>query len=132
MANKSQRKGAPCLPYCTCSIAAMFRRYEKELVGKYVQNPLGTRVYFMDYNYPKLIQLHFRGNKARAQRAIAHLRTTNPDENEYTYDQNRFMTLFWIPDVILDPDSIHDNAHDTIEGDIVYVKRYARWWPEPS
>ena len=41
----------------------MFKRYEKELVGKFVSDPLGTRVWFMDYNFPKLIQLHFRGTK---------------------------------------------------------------------
>lgn len=104
----------------------MFRRYEKELVGKYVSTPLGTRVFFMDYNFPKLIQLQFRGKKARAQKAIAHLRTENPDESEYSYDSNRFSTLFWIPEVITELDSIHDNAHSTIEGDIVYVKRYAK------
>jgi len=126
MSSKSNRQGAPCPPYCYCSIAAMFRRYEKELVGTYVQNPLGTRVWFMDYNFPKLVQLKFRGNKARAQRAIAHLRAHNPDESEYECDSNRFSTLFWIPDIIIDPDSIHDNAHGTIEGDIVYVKRYAK------
>ena len=96
------------------------------MVGKYVQNPLGTRVWFMDYNFPKLVQLNFRGNKARANRAIAHLRTENPDESEYTIDNSRFSTLFWIPDIIVDPDSINDNAHGMIEGDIVYVKRYAK------
>jgi hypothetical protein len=80
----------------------------------------------MDYNFPKLIQLHFRGKKARAQKAIAHLRTEDPDESEYSYDSNRFGTLFWIPEIIIDPDSIHNNAHAMIEGDIVYVKRYAK------
>ncbi len=126
MSSKANRAGAPCPAYSFCSIAGMFRRYEKELVGTYVSNPLGTRVFFMDYNFPKLIQLHFRGKKARAQKAIAHLRTDKPNEAEYEFDRNRFSTIFWIPEVITEPDSIHDNAHATIEGDVVYVKRYAK------
>jgi hypothetical protein len=37
-------------------------------------------------------------------------------------------TSFWGAghDIIVDPDTIHDNAHDTIVGDEVYVKRYAK------
>lgn len=104
----------------------MFKRYEKELVGTYVADPLGTRVWFMDYNFPKLIQLQFRGTKAKAHKAIQHLRTEAPDESEYSYDGNRFSTLFWIPGIIGDPDTIHDNAHGVIVGDEIYVKRYAK------
>lgn len=126
MSSKPNRKGAPCPTYCFCSIAGMFQRYEKELVGKFVSDPLGTRVWFMDYNFPKLIQLQFRGTKARAHKAIQHLRTDKPDEKEYSYDRNRFSTLFWIPDIICDPDTIHDNAHPTIVGEEVYVKCYAK------
>lgn len=126
MSNKPNRKGAPCPPYCFCSIAAMFKRYEKELVGKYVSDPLGTRIWFMDYNFPKLIQLQFRGTKAKAHKAIEHLRTDSPDESLYSCDRNRFSTLFWIPEIISDPDAIHDNAHTNIPGDDVYVKRYAK------
>lgn len=126
MFKKREREGAPCPAYSFCSIAAMFKRYEKELVGKFVADPLGTRVWFMDYNFPKLIQLQFRGKKAKAHRAIQHLRTDSPHESEYSYDENRFSTLFWIPDVIVDPDSIHDNAHGVIVGDEVYVKRFAK------
>lgn len=104
----------------------MFQRYEKELVGKYFEDPLGTRVWFMDYNFPKLIQLHFNGNKARAAQALAHLRTENCDETKYTHDTWRAMTIYWIPNVIADPDSIHTNAHGVILGDEVYLKRYSK------
>ena len=127
MFKKSTRRGSPCLDYCFCGISAMFARYEKELVGTYVSDPLGTRVWFMDYNFPKLIQLHFHGNKARAGKALEHFRSEHRhDENGYTYDSNRFSTLFWIPSIIQDPDSIHTNAHGKIMGDEVYVKRYAK------
>jgi hypothetical protein len=104
----------------------MLKRYEKELVGKYVSDPLGTRVWFMDYNFPKLIQLQYKGKKAKAQKVLQYLRSGNVDESCYTRDQNRCSTLFWIPGIIEDPDSIHTNAHGVIRGDEVYVKRYAK------
>lgn len=81
----------------------------------------------MDYNFPKLIQLRFNGNKARASKALQHLRGQNKaDQRGYTYDSNRASTLFWIPEIIQDPDSIHTNAHGLILGDEVYVKRYSK------
>ena len=124
---EKKRKGAPVPAYCAAaSLKAMFERYDKELAGKYFEDPLGTRVFFMDYNFPKLIQLQFNGNKAKAGMAIAALRSGNVDESHYTYDTWRAMTLSWIPDVIKDPDSIHTNKHGRIAGDEVYVKRYAK------
>ncbi len=127
MFKKPTRRGAPCPDRCYCGIAALFERYEKELVGKYVSDPLGTRIWFMDYNFPKLIQLHFNGNKARARKALEHLRSDQKrNETGYSCDPNRSSTLFWIPEIITDPDSIHTNKHGRIIGDEVYVKRYAK------
>lgn len=126
MLRKLDRSGASCPPYCFSSIAEAFRRFDRELAGKYVSDPLGTRVWFMEYNFPKLIQLQYRGGKARACRAIQHLRSDNPCEDGYTFDSNRLGTLFWIPSLIEDPDSIHQNVHARIMGDEVYVKRYAK------
>lgn len=126
MFTKPNRQGAECLPYCFCSIADLFRRFEKELVGKYIADPLGTRVWFMDYNFPKLVQLQYQGGKAKALKAIEHLRGESPCEDGYSCDQSRFSTLFWIPGIIAEPDSIHPNIHKTIMGDEVYVKRYAK------
>jgi hypothetical protein len=127
MASKSKREGALSPPYRFApSIAALLRMYEHDLVGKYVSDPLGTRVWFMDYNFPKLIQLQFRGTKARAQKALEHLRNESANESEYSCDKNRAGTIFWIPEIISDPDSIHENAHPRIMGEEVYVKRYAK------
>jgi hypothetical protein len=80
----------------------------------------------MDYNFPKLIQLQYHGAKARALKAIEHLRGQNPDENGYSYDSSRLSTLFWIPDLIQNPDAIHPNKHKQIMGDEIYVRRYAK------
>jgi hypothetical protein len=126
MFKKPHRKGADCPPYCFASIIEIFRRYEAELVGKYAADPLGTRVWFMDYNFPKLIQLQFRGNKANASKAIEYFHSGNRCEDGYSFDSSRLSTLFWIPDLIKTPDSIHPNKHRCILGDEVYVKRYSK------
>jgi len=125
MFKKPHRKGAPCPAYSFASVSEMFRRYEREMVG-HVTDPLGTRVYFRDYNFPKLIQLHYQGTKAKASKVLQYLRGGQVDDTCYTFDQNRASTLLWIPDIIQDPDSIHTNAHGLILGDEVYIKAYAK------
>jgi len=120
------RAGAPRPEYALePSIADLFSRYERILVGKFVEDPLGTRVWFRDYNFPKLIQLSFRGTKAKASVAVNHLRRRG-SEADYSFDAYRAKTLFWIPDVIQNADSIYVNGHKRIAGDQVYVKRYAK------
>jgi hypothetical protein len=120
------RTGAPRPEYALeASIADLFSRYERVLVGKFVEDPLGTRVWFRDYNFPKLIQLSFRGTKAKASIAINHLRRKS-SEADYSFDAYRAKTLFWIPDVIQNADAIYVNGHKRIAGDQVYVKRYAK------
>jgi hypothetical protein len=126
MFKKPHRKGAICPPYCFGSVRGIFSQYETRLVGTYVSDPLGTRVWFMDYNFPKLIQLQFKGKKARAQKAIEHLRRENSSEEDYSYDSSRLSTLFWIPELIKDPDSIDPNRHKRIVGDEVYVRQYCK------
>jgi hypothetical protein len=99
------------------------------MAGRHACDPTGTKVHFLDHNFPKLIQLSFKGSKAHATRTLAALRSGNFDERDYAYDSHRFMTLFWIPDVIKNPDAIQPNVRQTIEGDEIYVKRFAKAGP---
>ena len=102
-ATTKQRSGADCPAYCSTSIVSGFAHYEKEMAGRHACDPTGTKVHFLDHNFPKLIQLSFKGSKAHATRTLAALRSGNFDERDYAYDSHRFMTLFWIPDVIKNP-----------------------------
>lgn len=95
-------------------------------------DPRGTRVWFFDLNFPKLIKLQrpdpSTGKlvKATASRVLPFLRNGSFREADYTWDAGRASTLLWLPDVIIHPDSIHPNSHRVIVGDQVYVKRYAK------
>jgi hypothetical protein len=126
MSKKSKRKGAPCPAYFEGGILDGFKKYVTEHVGKYVCDPLGTRVWFMDYNFPKMLNLLFRGAKANATKTLEHLRTGWIDEAAYERDPHRLRTLFWNSELIENPDAIHPNCHAIILGDEVYVKKYQK------
>jgi hypothetical protein len=129
---KVHRPGAICPPYRCGNIAGVFGEYERELAGKTFTDPCGEKVSFFDYNFTKLVQLEIasvssgRRLKAKAARFLEEARSGHLDESNYSWDANRAQTLFWIPDVIQQPDSIHQNRHNIIMGDRVYVKRYSK------
>ncbi len=124
------RPGAPCPPYRCGSICGLFEQYQEELVGKHFTDPEGVQVYFLEQNFPKMVQLEFRGAKARAEKFLDQIRSGNFKEADYGWDVWRASTLFWISDVIQWPDSIHRNCHGGIIGDRVYVKQYSKAGPE--
>jgi hypothetical protein len=129
---KVYRPGPTCPPYRCGSIAGIFEEYEKELAGKTFTDPCGEEVSFFDYNFTKLVQLEIisassgKRLKAKAARFLEDVRSGRLDESNYSWDTNRAQTLFWIPNVIQEPDSIHRNRHSIIMGDRVYVKRYSK------
>lgn len=122
--------GLPLSENQSKSVYELFQIYETELVHNTFADPLGTRISFFDRNFPKLIQLRLKlpncpeGLKVRASRFLEEVRSGSFDEQKYQWDAERSGTRLWIPDVIVDPDSIHKNAHVHILGDIVYMKRY--------
>ena len=133
--------GAPCPSFRDCSVPLLFDKYMSELSGKGVWDPLGREVRFLDYQFPKLIQLQLKDHatgraavdpntgkplKAKASLVLKDIRSGSFDSSLYVRDVSRSQTLFWIPEVIRDPDSIHTNNHHLIQGESFYVKRYAK------
>ena len=129
---KAVRPGAICPPYRCGDVAGIFEEYERELAGKTFTDPCGEKVSFFDFNFTKLVQLQVTSVsaggrfKAKSARFLKEVRSGHFEEGNYTWDVNRAQTLFWIPDVIQNPDSIHPNCHIAIIGDRVYVKRYSK------
>jgi hypothetical protein len=129
---KASRPGAACPPYRCGSVSGIFEEYETELAGRTFTDPCGEKVTFFDYNFTKLVQLQIivpstgEKLKASAARFLREIRSSHFDERNYHWDDNRARTLFWIPDIILGPDSICNNCHNMIQGDRVYVKRYSK------
>lgn len=126
-----ERVGAPCPPIIeTESVEELFSRYISEMVGKKFEDPRKTAICFFEENFPKLIQLEVKDprtgefKKASADLVVKE-RKIDLSGGEYRNDRGRAKRLLWLPEIITDPDSIHDNTHPVVIGEEVYVKRYA-------
>ncbi|HWE87256.1 MAG TPA: hypothetical protein VG267_20080 [Terracidiphilus sp.] len=113
------------------SIAELYAAFQKELEGKMFSDPNGKTVTFIPEDFPHLVKLEFFDAKrkrwvdARAMHAIPQLRRGALDESRYRIgDSSRPRTLFWIPEIIANPDSIHPNKRNTRND--IYAKRYRR------
>lgn len=113
------------------SIAELYATFQKELEGKIFTDPSGKTVTFLADDFPHLVKLEFfdvkqkRWVDARAKAAIPQLQRGELDESRYRIgDSSRPRTLFWIPEIIANPDSIHPNKRNRKND--VYAKRYRR------
>lgn len=121
-----------CPPsYKLGTIAELYEEYMTRLEGTCVVDPCGEKNWFLAENFPHLVKLEFFNVKtkqwvaARAKEAIAQLKSKCLDESRYRIgDSSRPRTLFWVPEIIRTPDSIHENIHD--KGIDVYSKRFRR------
>ena len=114
------------------TIAELYEQYEARLEGSCVIDPCGQENWFYAENFPHLVKLEFFNSKinqwvdARAKEAIHQLKSKCLDESRYRIgDASRPRTLFWVPEVIINPDSIHENIR--ANGTDVYCKRYKRF-----
>jgi hypothetical protein len=113
-------------PYCTASIEDCYAGYLTQMADRDVTDPCGTVISFLEENFPKLIKLQMlaTGANARAAKVLEALQNGTFNSSLYTVERDRLETLFWIEDVLTDPDSIHENIHETVEAESVYVKHY--------
>ncbi|HTU51157.1 MAG TPA: hypothetical protein VMF56_11210 [Acidobacteriaceae bacterium] len=113
------------------SIAQLYDEYREHLEDTCVQDPCGEKNFFRPENFAHLVKLEFFNQKIKAwvdansAIAINQLRTKTLDETRYRIgDESRPRTLFWTSDIIVDPDSIHENRRNNATE--VYAKRFAR------
>jgi hypothetical protein len=88
---------------------------------------LGRTIKIATINFRKLINLKHRalGNNARAWQIIKELETGIFDPAHYeAIEEDRIRTLFWVPEVIEDPDAIYKNNHKVVKADEVFVCVY--------
>lgn len=117
-------------PIFTGTVIQAYERYMSECHGTDCEDPRDICVSLSNANFPKLLSLWVKadGNqparKARAKYVIPQLEKGEFDPTRHTWNGKRLMTLYWIRDVITDPDGIYPNSAQQVEGDEVYVKRY--------
>lgn len=93
-------------------------------------DPRGKKVRILKNHFPKLADLeHATLNREEFPASLIVECIENGSFNLAHYKQERaerMRTLFWIPDVIRDPDAIYPNGHKVVVGDEIYVKVYDR------
>lgn len=122
-------KGAKHPPYNEDSMARTLERFCEEFLPlSPFTDPRGKTVSIVEGNFPKLVNLEHKTLKKEdfpAFQIIECLRNGTYDASHYIEPEiDRCRTLFWIPDLITDPDAIYRNGHKIIAGDEVYVKLY--------
>jgi hypothetical protein len=129
--------GAPHGGYFKNTMTEAFKKYRGECVNCDFEDPRGICVTLLEENFPKLIKLMYRpkpeapGIRARAKAVIPHLNAGTFDEDKHFSEQPvRLRTLFWISDVIINPDGIAPNSAARVEGEEVYFKKYQREKPD--
>jgi hypothetical protein len=91
-------------------------------------DPRGKRISIVKPNFPKLAGLEhlvLGKDELSASDIIRSIEDGLFDLGNYdTTRDDRLRTLFWIPEVMRDPDAIYQNAHKIVVGHEVYVRVY--------
>jgi hypothetical protein len=96
-------------------------------------DPRKKRISIEKENFPKLIHLEHKTlskEELRASQIVKSIEDGSFNLDDYSIeDASRISTLFWLPEVITDPDAIYQNGHERIAGDEVYVRVYDKSGP---
>ena len=122
-------RGAKHPPYNHASVADTLARFCAEILPMSpLEDPRKKRVSIVKGNFPKLVDLEHKTLKKKdfpAFQIIECIENGSFDPDHYEIpDLSRIRTLFWLPEVIQDPDAIYKNGHKIIAGDEVYVGVY--------
>jgi hypothetical protein len=88
---------------------------------------LGRKIKVTEINFRKLLNLKHRmlSDQARAWQIIKELENGTFNAANYeAIELDRIRTLFWVPEVITDPDAIYKNNHQVVKADEVFVCVY--------
>ena len=117
--------------YSWNSVAELYEKFQVELQGLNIVDPDGRTITFQAKDFPHLVKLEFQDLKqkmwvpASARFVMSALQNGTLDESRYRIrDSSRARTLFWVPGILSNPDSIHPNRRNT--KNLVYAKRYTR------
>lgn len=116
-------------PHNYASVINTYLRFKEEFWPQCpLIDPLGNRVKIRLLNFPKLLNLQVRAGFAPKNPGtiVEMLESGRFIEDQYEYETDRKQALFWLPDVIRDPDAIYkkNRSHGKIPADKVYIKIY--------
>lgn len=122
-------KGAKHPPYNELSVPDTLRKFCEECLPLFpLTDPQQREIKIVKNNFPKLAGLQHLA-KGRDELSAADI-ISEIEAGTFelgNYDPNRddrIRTLFWLPDVLADPDAIYKNGHKIVAGNRVYVRVY--------
>jgi hypothetical protein len=121
-------RGRSHMPYNELSLTATLAKFKTDFLRLCpLTDPLDREIRVMDTNFRKLINLKHKslGESAKAYKIVEEIENGTFDPNNYEpLEFDRIKTIFWIPEVIQDPDAIYKNNHRVVEADHVYICVY--------
>jgi hypothetical protein len=130
-----QTKGCDCPSFNGLSVTNTLAKFCSELLPQCpIIDPRGKAITILKSNFPKLISLEHLtlGRKQlTASQIVASIENGTFDLGQYQPQEiDRMQTLFWIPEVLSDPDVIYGNGHKVVAGDEIYVRVYDKKKPQ--
>src|SRR6266704_1751354 len=114
-------------PYNTLSVVETYEKFKADFLPSCpLTDRLGRTIKIEKANFRKLINLKHKtlGDQARAWKIIQELENGTFNPQDYDWAVDRIRTLFWVPEVIMDPDAIYKNNHRVVKADEVFICVY--------
>jgi hypothetical protein len=120
--------------YNRLSMSESYARFQQTIVAfGPVNDPTGCRIAIKKESFPKLVNMKRLdgAERGKATKLLASIEAGDFDVPQgqykngvFQWERDRIETLFWIPDLLADPDAIYKNGHRLIQGDRVFMKVY--------
>jgi hypothetical protein len=122
-------KGAKPPAYNRLNVLDTFGKFSGDFLPQCpIVDPLGRKIKIRKNNFPKFLNLTVvKGSPKKSSTIVELLETGEFVEEEYTWAKDRIQALFWVPDVLRDPDAIFKikrGGEHLVKADTVYVKVY--------
>ena len=119
-------RGCRHQPFNELNVVESFKKFCAEFLPRSpIVAPRQKSIRIIKTNFPKFLNMkRVCGSAVKASRIIEEIEAGRFDATHYKWEIDRIRTLFWIPDIISDPDAVYKNAHKIVQGDEVYVKVY--------
>lgn len=118
--------GSPCPPYNHAGVLETFERFCSEFLPQCpITDARGRIIKIRKGNFPKFLNLKVtKGLPKKAGTIVGELDSGAFDESMYEWAADRIQALFWVPDVLRNPDAIFKvkKIGHLVAAEEVYVK----------
>jgi hypothetical protein len=123
--------GTPHPPWNYASIAETLTKFRADFLPLCpLRDPRGRKIQVRANNFPKFLNL--KPKNAATLKSAGTILTDIADgafvEEDYNWEEDRLQSIFWIPDVIKDPDAIYTKkkGFGLVAAEEIYVKVYKK------